>query len=100
MKIEYSGIGIFTPNLKEQLLTELKARLGELDLEKTYKLELLFDEISLRDTGRMASFSIPREALPRYLQDRELTGEEKRSQLLSYQLGQAAACLDELGIRA
>lgn len=100
MKITLAGTGIFAPDLKEQLLPQLKARLGELDLEKTYKLELLFDEITLRDTGRMTSFSIPREALLRYLQDRKLTGEEKRSQLLSYQLGQAAACLDELGIRA
>ena len=91
MKITLAGTGIFAPDLKEQLLPQLKARLGELDLEKTYKLELLFDEITLRDTGRMTSFSIPREALLRYLQDRKLTGEEKRSQLLSYQLRQEAA---------
>ena len=98
MKITLSDTDIFTPNLKEQFLRELKPRLGELDLEKTYTLTLFFDEYCLLDREQMDAFVIPREALPRYLQDREMTGEEKRSQLLSYQLGEAAACLGELGI--
>lgn len=100
MKITLSDTDIFTPNLKEQFLRELKPRLGELDLEKTYTLTLFFDEYCLLDREQMDAFVIPREALPRYLQDREMTGEEKRSQLLSYQLGEAAACLGELGIRS
>ena len=100
MKITLSDTDIFTPNLKEQFLWELKPRLGELDLEKTYTLTLFFDEYCLLDREQMDAFVIPREALPRYLQDREMTGEEKRSQLLSYQLGEAAACLGELGIRS
>ena len=100
MKITLSETDIFTPNLKEQFLRELKPRLGELDLEKTYTLTLFFDEYCLLDREQMDAFVIPREALPRYLQDREMTGEEKRSQLLSYQLGEAAACLGELGIRS
>ena len=100
MKITLSDTDIFTPNLKEQFLRELKPRLGELDLEKTYTLTLFFDEYCLLDREQMDAFVIPREALPRYLQDREMTGEEKRSQLLSYQLGEAAACLGELGVRS
>lgn len=100
MKITLSDTDIFTPNLKEQFLWELKPRLGELDLEKTYTLTLFFDEYCLLDREQMDAFVIPREALPRYLQDREMTGEEKRSQLLSYQLGEAAACLEELGVRS
>ena len=100
MKITLSDTDIFTPNLKEQFLRELKPRLGELDLEKTYTLTLFFDEYCLLDREQMDAFVIPREALPRYLQDREMTGEEKRSQLLSYQLGEAAACLEELGVRS
>lgn len=100
MKITLSDTDIFTPNLKEQFLQELKPRLGELDLEKTYTLTLFFDEYCLLDREQMDAFVIPREALPRYLQDREMTGEEKRSQLLSYQLGEAAACLGELGVRS
>lgn len=100
MKITLSETDIFTPNLKEQFFRELKPRLGELDLEKTYTLTLFFDEYCLLDREQMDAFVIPREALPRYLQDREMTGEEKRSQLLSYQLGEAAACLGELGIRS
>ncbi len=100
MKITLSDTDIFTPNLKEQFFRELKPRLGELDLEKTYTLTLFFDEYCLLDREQMDAFVIPREALPRYLQDREMTGEEKRSQLLSYQLGEAAACLGELGIRS
>lgn len=100
MKITLSDTDIFTPNLKEQFFRELKPRLGELDLEKTYTLTLFFDEYCLLDGKQMDAFVIPREALPRYLQDREMTGEEKRSQLLSYQLGEAAACLGELGIRS
>lgn len=100
MKITLSDTDIFTPNLKEQFFQELKPRLGELDLEKTYTLTLFFDEYCLLDREQMDAFVIPREALPRYLQDREMTGEEKRSQLLSYQLGEAAACLGELGIRS
>lgn len=100
MKITLFDTDIFTPNLKEQFLRELKPRLGELDLEKTYTLTLFFDEYCLLDREQMDAFVIPREALPRYLQDREMTGEEKRSQLLSYQLGEAAACLGELGVRS
>ena len=100
MKITLSDTDIFTPNLKEQFFRELKPRLGELDLEKTYTLTLFFDEYCLLDREQMDAFVIPREALPRYLQDREMTGEEKRSQLLSYQLGEAAACLEELGVRS
>ena len=100
MKITLSETDIFTPNLKEQFFRELKPRLGELDLEKTYTLTLFFDEYCLLDREQMDAFVIPREALPRYLQDREMTGEEKRSQLLSYQLGEAAACLGELGIHS
>ena len=100
MKITLFDTDIFTPNLKAQFFQELKPRLGELDLEKTYTLTLFFDEYCLLDREQMDAFVIPREALPRYLQDREMTGEEKRSQLLSYQLGEAAACLGELGIRS
>ncbi len=100
MKITLFDTDIFTPNLKAQFFQELKPRLGELDLEKTYTLTLFFDEYCLLDREQMDAFVIPREALPRYLQDREMTGEEKRSQLLSYQLGEAAACLGGLGIRS
>ena len=79
MKITLSETDIFTPNLKEQFFLELKPRLGELDLEKTYTLTLFFDEYCLLDREQMDAFVIPREALPRYLQDREMTGEEKDS---------------------
>ncbi len=60
-----SETDIFTPNLKEQFFRELKPRLGELDLEKTYTLTLFFDEYCLLDREQMDAFVIPREALPR-----------------------------------
>ncbi len=100
MKIVLQQTDICAAGLKELLLNELRGHLKELDLEKTYKVSLLFDETASMLWTKAEEFVIPAEALPRYLRDKELKGKEKIYELLSYQLRQAEECTEACGIKS
>lgn len=98
MKIILEDTDLFAPDLKIRLQHAITEQ-GSPAPEKQgyYTLQLHFSEASLLDLRRMDAFEIPQESLPKYQRGVKLSGKDKLSALLSYQLNEAVGVFESYG---